>query len=212
MGTALELRETVLASSQQSELRELNLACWRLVQDRIAAKNHLPDLRPSMLKRQCRARLRQIQRDLAVLEVDMGRLIQADPVLARKHVIPTSIPGVGSTTAVTVLAQLSELGILESRGVASLAGVAPVTRKSGAWEGKGFTQGGRSRLRLDLYRAALATMQHNPDLRAKYRQLVAAGKPPKVALTAIIRKLTILANTLVKQDRVWSTDYAGTRD
>ncbi len=72
----------------------------------------------------------------------MGRLIQADPVLARKHVIPTSIPGIGSTTAVTVLAQLSELGTLESRGVASLAGVAPVTRKSGAWawEEKGFLQ------------------------------------------------------------------------
>ena len=211
MGTALDLRETVLASPQQRELRELNLARWTLVQDRIAAKNRLLNLRQPVLKRQCQARLRQIQRDLAALEANMNRLIQADPGLARKHVILTSVSGIGPTTAATVLAELPELGSLESKEVASLAGVAPMTRGSGTGKGRSLTQGRRFRLRRGLYMAALVASRHNPDLRTKYQQLLAAGKPSKVALTAIMRKLIILANTLVKQDRTWSPDHPSIR-
>ena len=207
MGRALELRDTLLPSSQQGRLRELQLARGVLVQDRTAAKNRLPHLGLPTLKRQCRNRLRQIERDLAVLEVEIAELIQADTILARTDQILTSIPGVSRTTSATILAELPEIGTLESRQAASLAGVAPMTRESGTWKGKSFIQGGRERLRRGLYMAALAATRHNPDLHAKYHQLREAGKPPKVALTAIMRKLIVLANTLVKQDRTWSADY-----
>ena len=209
MGASLELRRTVLPSLRQRQLRELQLARWVLVKDRTAAKNRLPHLRQPTLKRLCQKRLRQIQRDLAVLEAEIAELIQADAALARIDRILTSIPGISRTTSATVLAELPEIGNLESQQVASLAGLAPMTRQSGTWKGKSFTQGGRSRLRSGLYMAALAATRHNPDLQAKYRQLREAGKPHRVALTAIMRKLIILANTLVRQDRIWAEDYAG---
>ena len=174
------------------------------MQERTAVENRLPQLHTQLLKRQARNRLRQIKRERAALETEIAGLIQADAELARIDRVLTSIPGISRTTSATLLAEPPEIGTLESREVASLAGVAPMTRQSGTWKGKSFTQGGRARLRSWLYMAALAATRHNPDLRAKYLQLRKAGKPGKVAVTAIIRKLIILANTLVKQNRIWS--------
>ena len=208
MGAAVELRRTHLSSPRQRQLRELQLTRWTLVQDRTAAKNRLPHLHQPVLKRLCKKRLRQIERDLATLEMEIAKLIRADATLARTDQILTSIPGISHTTSATMLAELPELGSLESREVASLAGLAPMARESGTWKGKSFTQGGRTRLRSGLYMAALAASRHNADLRTKYLQLRSAGKPHKVALTAIMRKLIILANTLVKQDRTWVANHS----
>ena len=207
MGVAFDLHETVLPSPEQRQLRELNLARWTRVRERVAVRNRLPRLQTTLLKRQCHTRLRQIKRELAALEAEMAKLIEANATLAQIDRILTSIPGISRITSATILAELPEIGALESQEIASLAGVAPMTRESGIWKGRSFTQGGRARLRSGLYMAALASTRHNPDLRAKYLQLREAGKPGKVALTAIIRKLIILANTLVKQDRIWSADY-----
>ena len=127
-------------------------------------------------------------------------------VLARRTEILTSIPGVSSITAAGLLTQMSELGRLDAKSVASLAGLASVTRQSGAWQGRSFIQGGRPRVRRLLYIPALAAIRCNPDLRAKYRQLRGQGKPPKVALTAVMRKLLLLANVLLEQNRSWLPD------
>lgn len=208
MGAAFDLRPTVLPPPRQRKLRELQLARGALVRDRTVAKSRELHLRQPTPRRQCRNRLRQIERDLDALDTETAELIRTDVALARADQILTSIPGISRITSATVLAELPEIGTLESREVASLAGLAPMTRESGAWKGKSFTQGGRARLRRGLYMAALAASRHNPDLRAKYLQLRNAGKPGKVALTAIMRKLIILANTLVKQDRTWTADYA----
>ena len=99
---------------------------------------------------------------------------------------------------------MPELGTLTGARAASLAGLAPVTRESGQWKGRGFIQGGRHRVRRLLYMPAVVAIRWNPDLKRKYEALVAKGKPPKVALTAVMRKLLILANTLVRQDRIWT--------
>ena len=101
------------------------------------------------------------------------------------------------------LIQSIEIGRLRKKAVASLAGVAPITRQSGRWRGQSFIQGGRKPLRDALYMPAIVATQYNPDLKAQYERMKAAGKPSKVALTAIMRKLLILANTLVKEDREW---------
>lgn len=98
---------------------------------------------------------------------------------------------------------MPEIGTLRKKAVASLAGLAPITRQSGRWRGKAFIQGGRKPLRDALYMPAIVAARYNPDLKAQYERMKAAGKPPKVALTAIMRKLLILANSLVKQDREW---------
>jgi Transposase IS116/IS110/IS902 family len=84
-----------------------------------------------------------------------------------------------------------------------LAGLAPVTRQSGRWQGKAFIQGGRAALRQALYRPAIVACRFNPDLKAKYDQLISSGKPAKLAITAVMHKLIVLANALIRDSRHW---------
>jgi transposase len=118
--------------------------------------------------------------------------------------ILVSIPGVGEATALAVLVEMSELGTLEHRCPASLAGLAPMARDSGQRSGQRFIRGGRAPLRQALYMPALVAARFNATMKAKYQALRAAGKAPKVALTAIMRKLLNLANALLRDGRSWS--------
>ena len=142
--------------------------------------------------------------DYVGYDVDVANLIAADAVLARRHQILTSIAGVGTLTANQLIATMPELGSLENKQAASLAGLAPVARQSGQWRGKSFIRGGRANVRQALYMPALVAARYNPDLKAKYQQLVTAGKPAKIAITAVMRKLVITANALLKADRCWA--------
>ena len=101
-----------------------------------------------------------------------------------------------------------ELGELEHRCAASLAGLAPIARDSGQRRGKRFIRGGRAHLRQAIYMPALVAVRFNADLKAKYKSLRAAGRPPKVALTAVMRKLVILANALLRDGRAWASKPA----
>ena len=107
----------------------------------------------------------------------------------------------GETTALIMLVEMPELGDLEHRCAASLAGLAPIARDSGQHRGKRFIRGGRAHLRQAIYMPALVAVRFNADLKAKYESLQTAGKPAKVALTAVMRKLVILANALLRDGR-----------
>ena len=107
-------------------------------------------------------------------------------------------------TAFALLIDMPELGTLENGQAASLAGLAPVARQSGNWSGRAFIRGGRANVRQALYMPALVAMRFNPDLRAKYDRLKAAGKAPKLAITAIMRNLIVLANALLRDGRKWN--------
>jgi transposase len=174
-----------------------------LVRDRTALKNREKTLTVTLLKRQCRQRLEQIARHIQALDAEIATVIKADEKLARRHNILTSIAGLGTLTASQLVATMPELGSLENKQAASLAGLAPVARQSGQWKGKSFIRGGRANVRQALYMPALVAARFNPDLKAKYQQLIAAGKPAKLAITAIMRKLIITANALLKKDRLW---------
>jgi transposase len=130
-------------------------------------------------------------------------LINADPNLTGRFDILVSIPGVSTITAFALLIDMPELGTLAQGQAAALAGLAPVARQSGTWTGRAFIRGGRANVRQALYMPALVAMRCNPDLKAKYDQLKAAGKAPKVAITAIMRKLVVLANALLRAGRKW---------
>lgn len=123
--------------------------------------------------------------------------------LAARLAILTSIPGIAKLTAFAILIEMPERGSLDNKQVAALAGLAPIARQSGQWKGKAFIRDGRAQLRLALFMPALVAARYNPDLKAKYTQLIAAAKPAKVALTAIMRKLIVLANSLIAQNRNW---------
>ncbi|MGH7086035.1 MAG: IS110 family transposase, partial [Acetobacteraceae bacterium] len=164
-------------SPEQMLLAELINARDGLVRDRSALKNREKNLTIALLRRQCQQRLQQITRHVEALDTEIAAVIAADPQLARRHHILTSINGLGALTANQLIATMPELGTLDNKQAASLAGLAPVTRQSGQWKGKSFIRGGRANVRHALYMPALVAMRFNPDLNAKYRQLVAAGKP-----------------------------------
>lgn len=129
-------------------------------------------------------------------------------VMRQKDDILRSIPGIGEIATAAILIECPEIETLGKKQAASLAGLAPMTRQSGKWQGKAFIQGGRKFLRDALYMPALVAARFNPDLARKYKVFTDAGKPPQVALAAIMRKLIELANTLIMQDRKWTPKRA----
>ena len=204
-----DLRPTEARSEGQRDLAELQQIRDALRKDRVATINHGKHLRTPVGKRLNGQRLRQIERQLQLIDAELRRRFGEEKTLERRAEILTSIPGISDITAAGLIVHMPELGTLTGPRAASLAGLAPVTRESGHWKGRGFIQGGRHQVRRLLYMPALVAVQHNPDLKRKYEALVARGKPPKVALTAVMRKLLILANALVQQDRTWTPHPRG---
>ena len=204
MGIALQPPQTPPASQRLVDLRDLNLARRALVKDRTAAKNRQKIARLPLIKRQLALRLRQIDRQIQTLDAAIDQQVQTDPDLRRRFEILISLPGISSTTATTLLAEMPELGTLQARQAASLAGLAPVVRQSGTWRGKAHIRGGRATLRQALYMPALVAARFNPDLKTLYKRLLGAGKPPKLAITAVMRKLITTANALIRENRNWS--------
>lgn len=140
------------------------------------------------------------------IEAELDRRIAADPDRARTRAILQSIPGVGPRVATLLVTDLPELGKRDRKAIASLAGLAPHVSQSGAAPPRAAIAGGRPCVRAALYMAALVAARHNPPLKAAYAALRADGKPAKVALIAIARKLLVIANALVKNQRTFTAD------
>ena len=208
MGSALDLAPDVPAGKYQHDLKELQIAGMALIKDRTRLLNRSKTQSLALLKRQSKARLEQIKRQLSELESALLDLTRQCPKRARAFDILCSIPGLGRVTAVAILVECPEIGTLTRKQIASLAGLAPMTRQSGQWRGTAFIQGGRKFLRDALYMPALVAARYNPDLRQRYQTMIQAGKPAKVALTALMRKMIELANALVQQDRTWTPKTA----
>ena len=201
MGARLELEARPARSEIVLQLKELYVAREALVNDRTAAKNRAKALTLSLLKRQNAQRLEQIDRQIAAVEAAILRMIEADASRADRFAILTTIPGVSNLTAFALLIETPELGALEPGQAASLVGLAPIARQSGRWTGRAFIRGGRAYVRQALYMPALLAVRFNPDMKATYAHLIEVGKPAKVALIAIMRKLVVLANALLKANR-----------
>jgi len=208
MGAALDLAPDVPAGKNQHDLRELQIARMALIKERTRLLNRSKTQTLAILKRQSKARLAQVKRQLGELEDALLDLARQCPKRARAFDILCSIPGLGRITAIAILVECPEIGTMTRKQITSLAGLAPMTRQSGQWRGKAFIQGGRKFLRDALYMPALVAARYNPDLRQKYQAMISDGKPAKVALTALMRKLIELANALVRQDREWTPKTA----
>jgi len=196
---------TKLNSDAVEELKELESARRALIKSKTALTNRSKTLATALLKRQARVTCRQIDTHIAQIDQAATDIIAAHEDLKRRFEIVCSIPGIGPATALALIVLMPELGTLDEKQAASLAGLAPVACDSGTWRGQRFCQGGRAKLRQALYMPALVAARHNADLRAKYDDLIGRGKPPKVAITALMRKLIILANALVRDDRTWTS-------
>ena len=203
---ALQTRPVV--SQTISDMKELLVARRGLVKDRVAAANRNHVLRSPLLRRLADQRLRQVERQIAVIDAELRALCRADAELKARLDILVSIPAIGEATALTMLIEMPELGTMDNKCVASLAGLAPIARDSGQHSGKRFIRAGRAHLRQALYMPALVAIRFNADMKAKYQAMRAAGKPPKVAITAVMRKLAILANVLLREQRSWTPKAA----
>lgn len=170
----------------------------------IALENQLTTTTLDCVRRQIKLQIKAAQRAAEALATEAVRVAKADAGLARKLMILTSIPGVGEITAIGLLANLPELGCLDPKSVGMLAGLAPVACDSGQRNGPRHIRGGRPAVRTGVYMAAQSAARFNPHLKRFYQRLVDAGKLKKVAITAVMRKLLVLANTLMKEDRCWS--------
>jgi len=184
------------------ELQELATARDSAVAEETALKNQLAVAETAFLKRQLARRLLRLKADLKALQAECRKRIEADPGLAKRYEILTSIPGIGPKIAITLIACMGELGSMNAKQAAMLAGLAPVANDSGQHHGARIIRGGRAIVRKMLYLAAVSASRCDPDLRAFYRRL-ADKKPVKVALVATARKLLLLANTLVAAGRIW---------
>ena len=208
MGAVLSLEARPVPSAIINDLRDLRTARNALIKDQVAAQTRAKAITLPLLKRQNAARLKQIEAQREAVDAEINTLIQGDPDLAQRFAILCSIPGIAEVSAAMLLIEMPELGSLDEKQVAALAGLAPIARQSGNWKGKSFIRGGRQQVRQGLYMPALVAIRFNADLKAKYEQLIKAGKAPKQAITAVMRKLIILANALLKKGRKWQTRVA----
>lgn len=147
--------------------------------------------------------LAALRRELDSLDADIDDHIRTSPLWRVREALLTSVPGVGRVTARTLLAEMPELGSLDRRQVASLAGLAPWTRQSGKWKGKSFIGGGRATVRAVLFMATLVACRHNPVLKAFRDRLVASGKSKIVATAAAMRKLLTILNAIIRDQKAW---------
>lgn len=173
-----------------------------------AEQRRLDHATTNAVRRDLRTHIRWLERRVKDVDDEIGGAIQRSPVWRVQDDLLRSVPGIGPTVARTLLAELPELGRLDRRAIAALVGVAPFNRDSGQWRGRRTIWGGRAPVRATLYMGALAAARHNPLLSIFYQRLRAAGKPPKVALVAVMRKLLTIVNAMIKHQSRWQHQAA----
>jgi transposase len=194
-----------LPDAQTQELTALLTRRHQVVEMLTAEKNRLRTTR-ELVRQRVQDHIRWLEQELADLDDDLERTLRESPLWREKDNLLRSVPGIGRVVSITLLADLPELGTLSRHQIAALVGVAPLNRDSGRFRGKRTVWGGRARVRAALYMAALTATRYNPIIKAFYRRLCGAGKARKVALTACMRKLLIILNSMVKHQQTWAPD------
>lgn len=192
-----------LPDAQTQELSELVTRRRQIVQMITAEENRSRMVTAKQPRKSIKRLLVALRRELESLETDLDDHIRNSPVWRVREALMTSVPGVGTGTARTLLAELPEIGRLDRRQIAALAGLAPWTRQSGKWKGKSFIGGGRAKVRAALFMAALVASRFNPVLKTFRDRLVAAGKPKIVAIVAVMRKLLTILNAIIRDQKPW---------
>lgn len=187
-----------------ARLAELVTARRQLVEELTRCTNQASRTVHGVLRRMAARRIARLKADILLIDQAMAEAVAADDQMARKNRLLRSVPGVGPVVAHTLLALMPELGSLTRRQAASLMGVAPFDCESGTLRGQRRISGGRKPLRDATYMAAIVAGQHNPVMKAFKQRLAKAGKPPKVILVAIMRKLITTINAMLHNQQPWS--------
>ena len=191
-------------------LAELVTMRRQLCDEHVTVSNQAGHLEDAMLRRMAKRRLTRLEADIALLDKHLAQMVAGDAELSRRYRRLVTMPGVGPTRAYTLLALLPELGALSRKQIAALVGLAPYDFDSGKFKGLRRIYGGRMAVRNVLYMAALAAFRFNPALNAFHCRLVAAGKRPKVAIVAVMRKIITILNAMLRDSADW-VDRCNTR-
>lgn len=186
-------------------VQELKIAQARRIQllEMITAETNRLKRAPEVLSKRIEAHIVWFQKELADTNRELSEIIEKDPIWRDKDSLLQGMPGVGSILSATLIAQLPELGTLNRREIAALVGVVPLNRDSGVMHGRRTIWGGRAHVRAVLYMATLVATRYNPVIRHFYTRLCTAGKRKKVALTACMRKLLTILNSMLKHRVHW---------
>ena len=196
-------------------IRPLPDAETQMLADLVARRRQIVEMIGAERQRQKRATahaaksiarlLAALERELASINQDIDDNVRRSPAWVADEDLLTSVPGIGSIVARTLIAELPELGTLDRRQIAALAGLAPWTRQSGQWRGRSFIGGGRPHVRSALFVAAMVAGRHNPVLRAFRQQLLDRGKAKKTAIIAVARKLLTILNAIIRDQKPWAS-------
>jgi len=190
--------------SQQAEaIRSLSARRRQLVELLVQEKTRLKMTRDRFVLQSLRAVIAALSAERVRVETVLAQAIAEDPAIHHRSQLLRTIPGIGPVVASVLITDLSELGSLNRHQAASLAGLAPHPQRSGTSLRGDHIGGGRSCVRTALYMAAVSAIRCNPDFKAFYRRLLDAGKPRKIAIVAVARKLIVLANSVVKSGTPW---------
>ncbi len=200
---ALKPEARSLKDEETEALGELVIRRRQIVEMITAEKNRHGVATDKRVRRDIQVHIRWMEKRLQDINEDIDDWIQQSPLWRGKDKLLQSVIGVGPVLASTLLGALPELGTLNRKQIAALVGVAPFNRESGHYRGKQKIQGGRASVRSVLYMGAVTGIRSNPVLRAFYERLVAKGKPKKLALTACMRKLLVILNTMLKNGTCW---------
>jgi transposase len=198
-----------LPDAQSQALAALVERRRQLVGMLTAEKNRFQQALPAV-RAQVAAHIQWLEQALAEVDGELDQTLHASPLWRERDQLLRSVPGVGPTVSLTLLAHLPELGQGSGKHLATLVGLAPLNRDSGAWRGSRAIWGGRRHVRAALYMAALVGVRHNPVLRAFYERLVARGKPKKLALTACMHKLLTILHAVLRDRAPWQPTLLAT--
>ena len=177
----------------------------RIIEMATAERQRLKRMTITRVRRSIERLIRALEKELADLDHDIDDAVRGSPARREAEDLLSSVPGVGPVVSRSLLAELPELGHLDRKKIAALAGVAPFTRQSGTWKGRSFIGGGRSAVPTVLFMAAMVASRHNPLLKAFYQRLLQAGKPKMLALLAVARRLLVILNAILRDKRPWQT-------
>lgn len=206
-GSAVRPPVRPLAQAETRELQAYLARHRQLIEMLVAEQNRLPHAQGAV-RADIQAHITWLKQRLHDTDQQLNERLRASPVWRAQDDLLQSIPGVGPLTSAHCLAQLPELGHLNRREIAALAGLAPFSRDSGTLAGHRTIWGGRRSVRNALYMATVSAIRCNPTIKPCYQHLIASGKPPKVALVACMRKLLTIMNAMLKTQTPWQAQRA----
>jgi len=201
-GEATGVAPRPLPDAATQQLADL-VARRRQIVEMIGAERQREKRANPRIKKSISRLVKALERELSSVETDIDDSVRSSPAWREKEDLLSSVPGIASVISRTLIADLPELGSLGRKQIAALVGLAPFTRQSGQWRGKSFIGGGRASVRRALFMGAIVARKHNPVLKAFFERLVAAGKPKKVAIIAVARKLLTILNAIVRDGIPW---------